>query len=214
MRLLAVETPRVLPDFVACYSARLVEGDRRVQFAAGRECAARAMRQLGGGEPVDVPRGPAGEPVWPDGWSGSITHKDDYFCAAVARRSQALAIGIDAEQIIASDRASAIAPRVTLAQEAVVGGRSLPPGLRVSILFSIKEAVFKCLYPLVLKRFYYDALSVTTIDLAAGTFRSELTTSLSDRFPAGKILSGGIAIDASRVYTGIWLSPSHWEVTD
>ncbi len=84
---------------------------------------------------------------------------------------EALAIGIDAEQIIASDRASDIAPRVTLPKEAVVGGRSLAPGLRVSILFSIKEAVFKCLYPLVLKRFYYDALSVTTIDLAAGTFR-------------------------------------------
>ena len=178
-----------------------------MSFAAGRECAARAAAQLGAQPPIDVPRGAAGEPVWPDGLTGSITHKDWFFSAAVARQSEALAIGIDAERIIDADRAAVIARRVALPQEGFVGGQTLAPGLRVSLLFSIKEAVFKCLYPLVLRRFYYDALSVTAIDLAAGTFDSELTARLSDQFPAGKLLSGRLAVAEARVHTGIWLPP-------
>jgi enterobactin synthetase component D len=209
MQLVGVTTPRVLPPFVALYAARLLDGDRSMYFAAGRHCAAIAITQLGDGiQSGDLPRGPAGEPVWPAGLTGSITHKGDFFAAAVARQSDALSIGLDAEEVMEDDRASAVSKVILLPRENSIGGDTLSPALRVSLFFSIKEAVFKCLYPLVLKRFYYDALAITAVSVSRGSFVAELATSLTDDFPAGRVLAGRFEVDEERVYTGIWLPPS------
>jgi enterobactin synthetase component D len=208
MQLVEVAGPRVLPRFVALYAARLLDNGRNMYFAAGRQCAAMAIAQLGAGiPPQDVPRGAAGEPVWPAGLTGSITHKGDFFAAAVARRSDALSVGLDAELVMDSDRAFAIARIVLLAGERSVGGDSISPALRVSLFFSIKEAVFKCLYPVVLKRFYYEALAITAVNVSEGTFVAELAVTLGDDFPVGRVLSGRFELDDQRVYTGIWLPP-------
>jgi enterobactin synthetase component D len=204
-----VVSPRVLPEFAACYSARLAGADHRLSFAAGRECVARAMQELTGrASAEEIPRGVGGEPVWPPGLTGSITHKDDFISAAVARRLDARSIGIDAERIVEPERAQRISRLILQPQEASVGGSELSHAVRVSLCFSIKEAVFKCLYPIVLQRFYYEALAVTEIDLPQSTFSSELTRDLGAGFRAGTVLRGCIRTDLSRVYTGIWLPPN------
>jgi enterobactin synthetase component D len=77
--------------------------------------------------------------------------------------------------------------------------------LKVTLLFSIKEAAFKCLYPLVLKRFDYSALCVWDLDPQNGCFQAELAESLSGEFRAGYILSGRFQVEADRVYAGICL---------
>lgn len=210
MRLEPLECPPIFPDFVSCYSARLADGDHRVHFAAGRECAARAMAGLGI-RPAAVDRGPAGEPLWPAGVTGSITHKGDYVSAAVARTSDVLSLGIDVEAIIDAERAARIAPVVMLPEEAGVGGSELSPALRVTLLFSIKEAVFKCLYPLVQKRFYYDLVVVTGIDPQQRVFRAELVADLAPAVPAGRTLPGNLALDRSRVYAVSHLTQRPWE---
>lgn len=205
MQLDPLRSPPLLPPGIACYTARLIGGDHRLHFAAGRACAARAMAQLGvPAAPID--RGPGGEPVWPEGLTGSITHKGEYVSAAVARTTDVLSLGIDAEEIIDAGRAARIAPRVVLPRETAVGGGSLDAAVRVVLLFSIKESVFKCLYPLVLKRFYYDALAVTDVDLDAGTFRGTCLTPLSDRFPCGALVTGRVMLDEHRVYSAAWLA--------
>jgi enterobactin synthetase component D len=206
MRLEPIGRLRILPEFVACCSARLVPAHHRMYFGAGRECAARAMAQLGAGV-TEVGRGPGGEPLWPPGFTGSITHKDDYISAAVARTSDASSIGIDTERIVDSDTADRIARLVLLPQEGSLGGDALPAPLRVSLLFSIKESVFKCLYPLVRRRFYYDALAVTALDLHARVFHAQLVKQQGD-WLVGHPLSGRFDIENERVHTGIWLPPA------
>ena len=206
MQLIPVASPRVLPDFVACRSARIADADHRLHFDAGRECAASAIRQLTGKPPDHpLPRGPAGEPVWPAGLIGSITHTGDFVSAAAALASAARGIGLDAEQIVSPARAARVAAMVMLPGEASVGGEPLSHPVKVTLLFSIKEAVFKCLYPLVLKRFYYSALLVTDLDFGNGIFGAELAEPLADGFPAGHRLSGRFQIDGARVYSGICL---------
>ena len=206
MQLDPLRSPPLLPPGIAWHSARLIGGDHRQHFAAGRACAARAMAQLGV-PAAPIARGPGGEPVWPEGLTGSITHKGEYVSAAVARTAEVLSLGIDAEEIIDAGRAARIAPRVVLPREASVGGESLDAAVRVIVLFSIKESVFKCLYPLVLKRFYYDALEVTAVDLDTGTFRGTCLAPLSDRFPPGAIVTGRVMVDERRVYSAAWLDP-------
>ncbi|MFC9329471.1 hypothetical protein [Kitasatospora sp. NPDC057015] len=47
--------------------------------------------------PAPVLRGPSGEPVWPRGLIGSMTHTRGYHAAVVAPSRSILAIGVDAE---------------------------------------------------------------------------------------------------------------------
>ena len=69
---------------------------RRREFATGRMCAHSALQQLG--YPAGaILRGSRGEPLWPEGVVGSITHCDGYRAAAVARSQEIVTLGIDAE---------------------------------------------------------------------------------------------------------------------
>jgi enterobactin synthetase component D len=206
MRLEQVQSPGILPDFVACYAATLIGGDRSMTFAAGRECAAQAITRLCGPEfSTHVGRGPQGEPLWPEGLTGSITHKDDFFWAAVARTSDALSIGIDAERIMDPQRAQRIAPAILLEQEQSVGGDAFDPALRLTLVFAIKEAVFKCLYPIVQKRFYYDALMVTSVDLRSKHFAAALMNELPGGFARGSVIEGHLMLDQRHASTAVVL---------
>ena len=69
---------------------------RRAEFAAGRLCARAALARLGVPAAPILP-GPAGQPRWPAGVTGSITHCAGYRACAVARTTEVAAIGIDAE---------------------------------------------------------------------------------------------------------------------
>ncbi len=71
--------------------------ERRTEFATGRHCARTALGALGHGAGAD-PAGPgavrrSGRP----GIVGSITHCAGYRAAAVARASEVITIGLDAE---------------------------------------------------------------------------------------------------------------------
>src|SRR5689334_7800046 len=46
---------------------------KQADWIAGRAAARLALEQLGAEDPA-ILRGDAGEPLWPDGFSGSITH--------------------------------------------------------------------------------------------------------------------------------------------
>ncbi|MEV7802237.1 hypothetical protein AB0O28_04740 [Microbispora sp. NPDC088329] len=70
---------------------------RRREFTTARVCAREALRMLGRPATAILP-GVRGEPLWPDGAIGSITHCTGYRGAVLGTRSVVVAIGIDAEQ--------------------------------------------------------------------------------------------------------------------
>ena len=74
---------------------RAVEKRRR-EFITGRACARAALAHLGF-DPVAIATGSYGEPLWPAGIVGSITHCRGYRASAVANVDEHGAIGIDAE---------------------------------------------------------------------------------------------------------------------
>ena len=74
---------------------RAVEKRRR-EFITGRACAREALGRLGL-PPAPIGSGAHGEPLWPAGVVGSITHCEGYRACAVARASDLGALGIDAE---------------------------------------------------------------------------------------------------------------------
>jgi enterobactin synthetase component D len=208
MRLLEVPPPALLPAFVASRAATLTDATHRDYRPAGRWCAGEAIRELTGIAGATIGTGANGEPLWPDGITGSITHKNGYVWAAAARRTDALSIGIDVECIIERTRAERLSRLVLRPEEHQVGGDMLDPGLRFTMIFSIKEAIFKCLFPLAGKRFYYEAFSVTRIDREAGSFTGHLTVDLAEGVRGGHTLTGRFATNGELVHTAVLLAPS------
>jgi 4'-phosphopantetheinyl transferase EntD len=129
------------------YVARAVEHRRR-EFHAGRAAARTAMAKLGL-EAVAIPAAPDRAPVWPSGVTGSISHCASLCVAAVARTLDGpLSIGVDVEPAdpLAEDLVEAIC---TQAERNWLAGQ--PADRRMVLartIFSAKEAVYKCQYPL------------------------------------------------------------------
>jgi 4'-phosphopantetheinyl transferase EntD len=113
---------------------------RRFEFSRGRQCARAALRRLG---VADSPllSGSQREPLWPAGVVGSITHTHELCLAAVAWERNYSGVGIDVER--AAPLELAVAERVaTVAEMSAL--RSLPPLLAARLIFSAKEAFYKC----------------------------------------------------------------------
>ena len=124
-------------------------------FAAGRAAAAAAMEDLGA-TPVDVPRGPDGEPVWPSGVAGSIAHTNDVAIAVTASTDRLESLGIDAE---AEGRPinTGTARRICTSEE--LPRFTEPEALLV--LFCAKEATYKALAPLGATRLGFQEVAYT-----------------------------------------------------
>ncbi|MCX5384775.1 4'-phosphopantetheinyl transferase [Streptomyces sp. NBC_00083] len=116
---------------------------REGEFTTGRWCAHRALARLGE-LPVAVGRGPRGEPVWPHGVLGSITHCPGFRAAALCRADDAWALGIDAE--VDAPLPPRVRERLISADEA---GRMRPEVAGERLLFSAKEAAYKACSALV-----------------------------------------------------------------
>ena len=131
---------------------------RRRDFQAGRHCAREVLRALGH-EAVALPAGVDRMPVWPEPIVGSIAHTRSPEAVAVAvgaRSPSVLSLGVDVEERGGTRQldAALIATREEcLASISVVGN-----GGYLDVLFSVKEAGYKALYPV--NRRFLDFLDV------------------------------------------------------
>ncbi len=148
---------------------------RRNEFITVRHCARIALEELGV-PPVPILKGDKGEPLWPDGVVGSLTHCTGYRGAVVGRGTAVRSVGIDAEphDVLPQGVLDAIALKEESHEIA-----ALPGGLHWDrILFCAKEATYKAWFPLT-KRWlgFEDAHIVFDVDPAragAGTFVSKI----------------------------------------
>jgi 4'-phosphopantetheinyl transferase EntD len=132
---------------------------RAQEFAAGRLCARRAMAEFGIFEfPIRV--GDERQPLWPDCLAGSITHTAGFCAAAVALRRRVGALGLDSE--VVGDIKVEIWPRICVPIE-IAWVRSLAAAEQaaaVTLIFSAKEAFYKCQYPVVRERLNFRDVSI------------------------------------------------------
>ncbi len=123
---------------------------RRIEYTATRVLARRAFQQLGFG-PHPLLNHQDRSPLWPPGVVGSVTHTSTLCAIAVARHDEVRSLGIDAEQD--TPLSDDLLERIVRADEAdALQGVAAEQGVSMRILgklvFSAKEAVYKCQYPL------------------------------------------------------------------
>jgi enterobactin synthetase component D len=182
---------------------------RQFQFRAGRYCAAKAIEALDDSlEGHEVRRASNGAPVWPDGLTGSITHTDDFACAAVARLRDAASLGIDTERIMSDAQAQQVADLVASTREVSCARDAGFTELEaLTLIFSAKESVFKCVHPMTGRFFDFRDVCIDRVDARDHTFTARLVQELSRSFPAGTSLQGSFEMEWPWIHTGIALPP-------
>lgn len=196
--LLPAETP---------YLGRAVP--KRVQeFTAGRLCARRALAEFG---IVDFPLEVADDrqPRWPGSMLGSITHTKGFCAAVVAERRHVPALGLDSE--VVGDVNAQIWTSICVPAEAA-WLQSLPQPERaaaVTLIFSAKEAFYKCQYPLVRERLNFHDVSVEAPcwGESAGEFLIHATRRIALAARAALPLIGRYRFHEAFVSAGIGLAP-------
>ena len=179
---------------------------RQAEFLAGRLCARAALQHL---DQLDcIPAiGEDRAPVWPAHISGSITHSTGHAAAIVGYKAQWRGLGMDLENVLTLERAERLAGEILTADELQrMGGVAREQiALLVTLTFSVKESLFKALYPIVHKRFYFEHAEVVEWT-EAGHIKLRLLTDLSDEWCHGKELVGQFAVNDEQLLSLVSIS--------
>jgi 4'-phosphopantetheinyl transferase EntD len=149
---------------------------RQAEFTTARWCARQAMERLGRA-PSAILSGSRGEPLWPAGLIGSITHCTGYRGAVIAEIQRVTTIGIDAEPN--EPLSNGILKAISLPEEQpriATLCRNHPDVHWDRLLFSAKESVYKAWFPLTARWLDFQDASIV-IDPIAGTFTAMLRVS-------------------------------------
>ena len=146
---------------------------RRTEFATVRACARAALARLGE-PPAPILPGLRGAPQWPKGMAGSITHCEGYRAAAVARTTEVVTLGLDAEPNTALPEG--VFDLIAIAEERaqIAGLTATQPGVCWDrLLFCAKESVYKAWFPLARRWLGFDEAHIV-IDVPDGSFTARL----------------------------------------
>ncbi|BAT71535.1 4'-phosphopantetheinyl transferase [Thermosulfidibacter takaii ABI70S6] len=125
---------------------------------AGRLAAKRALAKCG--VDSEVSKGKYGEPVWPEGIVGSISHSRQHAFSVVGKREDFCSLGCDVE--LYSRMCEKVATRIMTPEESKVS--LLQDQIYWTILFSAKEAFYKMQFPIFGKRLSFKDVTVLIED--------------------------------------------------
>ncbi|WP_445161104.1 4'-phosphopantetheinyl transferase PptT [Mycobacterium sp. Dal123C01] len=132
---------------------------RRNEFITVRYCARIALGELGL-PPVPILKGDKGEPCWPDGVVGSLTHCTGYRGAVVGRSAAVRSVGIDAEPH--DTLPNGVLDAISLPEERGEIPQVMSADLHWDrILFCAKEATYKAWFPLTKRWLGFEDAHIT-----------------------------------------------------
>ena len=132
---------------------------RQQEFATGRWCAKQAYRRFGVKSP-QILIGQNKEPLWDSKFTGSISHTDDAYCAAVSKQKKYISIGLDIE--LRNKEISPEALDIIVNEDEKIWLNEMPENrcLYEKLILSSKETIFKLIFPITRKCFYFGAVTI------------------------------------------------------
>lgn len=137
---------------------------RKAEHLAGRIAAVHALRQVNG--PATPPGiGAHREPLWPPGFTGSISHAGALALAVAKPIGDGVAsLGIDYQPLLSDNDAQKLADGVLSGAERVrLAASPMPFSHSLSLVFSAKESLFKALFPAVQRWFGFDCAQICAL---------------------------------------------------
>lgn len=149
---------------------------RERELRAGRTTARRAFALLGY-DPGPLHASASGAPQWPTGMTGSVSHSREHIAVIVAPVHTVLSLGIDIEdgRPLSADAARDVASDFEL-REMMRAGWVTPDAVPDCLVFSAKEAFFKCQFPVTENA----DLSFSDVEIYTGYQRGDLLVRSSD----------------------------------
>jgi 4'-phosphopantetheinyl transferase EntD len=179
---------------------------RRREFSAGRCCARQALQALGCSTPPAIVHDKNGAPLWPQGIVGTITHSATHAAAAAAEVFRLRGIGMDMETV--SRVSSTITNKIlTEPEKKILHQQPDPAGQQrlLALFFSAKEAIYKCLHPLLQTRIGFEDACIT----CAPDMRSiaiTMSQRIQSALPGVVHLQGRYCYFDTVVCTAVWLA--------
>lgn len=159
---------------------------RKEKYLAGRLCAHLAFKKAGVTSPQNISMAEDGSPVWPEGWTGSITHSEGFASAAIAKKNQIHSLGIDSEPLMTEKTYANVSDRILYGKEL---NELCPSGWSetewATLVFSAKEAIYKCLRPICGAYFGFEDAEFDAVDVQQGHFKFHLTRDIGGPFTNG-----------------------------
>lgn len=178
---------------------------RKAEFLAGRYCVQLALKDMGWAGETRIDIGEKRAPHWPPGLIGSITHSKGFASAAVASTKQVQGVGIDSERLIAETTATNVASHILTSSETYEVNHSLVESARhyLTLVFSAKESIFKCLYPQVQQYFDFRDAEIFLDASKPGRFSFRLRKMLTAEYHEGYRGYGHYAVEGDFVHTAV-----------
>ncbi|MBD3667970.1 MAG: 4'-phosphopantetheinyl transferase superfamily protein [Kangiella sp.] len=138
-----------------------------------------------------------GAPIFPCGFVGSISHSGNFAMAAVSKGNHLSSIGIDIEQTIPEEDYELVKRQVLTHDEVpLLEQLSITNNVALTLIFSAKESLFKCLHPEIKRFFDFTAAKVIAVDQFTNdkhgwsSFTIELLETLSECLSKGRRFTG------------------------
>jgi len=175
---------------------------RQLEFANGRECARRALGQLGVARQALL-MAPTREPLWPEGIVGSLTHTNGLCAAVAARASQYRGLGVDVEPALPLPEN--LLSRICRDEEIARLGafRALSAGVAARLVFSAKEALYKCQFPVTRSFLGFEEVTVELEE--DGRFSARVLLPLPE-LASTPILPGRWSCRDGFLLTAVWFA--------
>jgi enterobactin synthetase component D len=147
-----------------------------------------------------------GTPVWPSLVCGSISHSTEIVIAVASLRRDHLSLGVDCEPLMPFDVRTDLLDQISVPRERrLTEAAGLDADLGASLIFSGKESLYKCLWPLAGIFLDFSDACLTEIDRQRGTFQLQLTRRLASSWEVGRTFAGRFNCLGDHVVTLIGL---------
>lgn len=140
-------------------------------------------------------------PIWPEGFTGAITHKSGLATVVAGRTAEFESLGIDSETVLTVQAASEIRNSITRpSEEAVVASLGWRVEETLTLIFSAKEAVYKAVSARLGLDIGFAEIEITSIDSGRHAFRYRIRTESGEgRFQRnGKTIRTAVEIYSRR----------------
>jgi enterobactin synthetase component D len=175
-----------ISELITLADCEVAGQNRASQSIAGREAAKIALSLIGLDKQTYIATAQSGEPLWPAGVCGSITHSPSHAFAAVSKSLRS--IGIDAEEVSRRCNVEKLFKRILTPAEYEDPSFESSPAHALKI-FTAKEATYKTLFPLVRRWFGFKAAEIR-FQQNGDLFHVVLTEPLNSEFIEGTMLFG------------------------
>lgn len=172
---------------------------RRAEYLASRLLARTVMARLGI-ENFLLTNAPDRSPCWPAGVQASLSHSAGVVVLAATR--QPVGVGVDVEQWMSDATASETAELLMDPQEQhLLRSLPIPFSAAATLLFSLKESLYKALWPQLHQPMDFQQATLETVDLSRQCATLRLTDHFSDRFTVGTVLQAHFLWQEGQVIT-------------